>query len=190
MSATRLPRVRRADYYRTPAWCVRAIVPALDVHANGLAGVIDPCAGDGAILEACGDEWEAPRVGLELDAERAAAARAKGLEVETRDALGPDPWPVGARSIVLNPPYSQAESFVRRALEEVGAGGCVAALLRLAWLEGLKRVAFHREHPANVYVLPRRPSFTPPGTDATAYAWFVWSSRAPGGTWSILGGGA
>lgn len=32
-------------------------------------------------------------------------------------------------------------------------------LLCLAWLSSLDRVAFHKKHPSDVYVLDRRPSF-------------------------------
>lgn len=41
--------------------------------------------------------------------------------------------------IVSNPPYSEAEKFVRKALDTVPAGGKVAMLLRLLFLEGQKK---------------------------------------------------
>ena len=45
MSATNRSNVRVAsDFYATPAWCTRAILPHLPVTS-----VLDPCAGDGAI---------------------------------------------------------------------------------------------------------------------------------------------
>lgn len=168
---------------------MRAILPVVD-GPFGARGIFDPCAGDGALLRACGESWPVPPGGLEADAQRAQDARASGLAVETRDALESASWGLQGRAVVMNPPFSQAEAFVRRALVEARATApdwCVAALLRLAWLEGLRRAPFHREHPANVHVLARRPSFTGGGTDSTAYAWFVWGP-GPGGRWSILGG--
>jgi hypothetical protein len=49
-------------------------------------------------------------------------------------------------------------------------------LLRLAFLESRRRVAFWRANPlARLYVLARRPSFVGTGTDMAAYAWFGWN---------------
>lgn len=51
-------------------------------------------------------------------------------------------------------------------------------LLRLAFLESKKRCDFWQKHPVSkLYVLSERPSFTGAGTDATAYAWFVWNKE-------------
>jgi len=51
-------------------------------------------------------------------------------------------------------------------------------LLRLAFLESKKRKPFWDKHPVTqLYVLSERPSFTNKGTDATAYAWFIWSKH-------------
>jgi hypothetical protein len=48
-------------------------------------------------------------------------------------------------------------------------------LLRLAFLESKRRFNFWQQYPVNkLYILSQRPSFTGKGTDATAYAWFVW----------------
>jgi hypothetical protein len=63
--------------------------------------------------------------------------------------------------------------------------GTAAFLLRLNWLGGQARAAWHRANPCDVYVLPRRPSFTGKGTDATEYAWMVWGTGR-GGRWSVL----
>lgn len=172
------------DHYATPAWAVRAILPRLP-----MGSVIDPCAGEGKLLEVVREAWACQSiVGYELDAGRAAACQAGGFECEERDALSPAPWD-GCDVIITNPPYARADAFVERALTERAPGTWVAMLLRLNWLGGIKRSAFHREHPADVFVLPRRPSFTGGGTDATEYAWFVWA-KGGGGRWSILDVGA
>lgn len=39
-------------------------------------------------------------------------------------------------------------------------GGTAALLLRLNWLGSQERSAFHRAHPADIYLLPKRPEFT------------------------------
>jgi hypothetical protein len=89
--------------------------------------------------------------------------------------------------VITNPPYNRADAFVERALAERAPHPwtTVAMLLRLNWLGGMKRAAFHRRHTADVYVLPRRPSFTGGGTDATEYAWLVWRHHG-GGRWMVL----
>lgn len=178
MSATNRGAARRpGDFYATPAWVTRAILP----HLPAFATVLDPCAGEGAILREVGGGF-----GIERDFERVHRCHAQDIPCTHGDALASEAvW--GRFSVcVMNPPFSQAEAFVRRALAEAAPQrATVAALLRLAFLEGIARAPLHREHPADVYVLPRRPSFTGGGTDATAYAWFVWGPGR-GGRWSIL----
>jgi hypothetical protein len=38
--------------------------------------------------------------------------------------------------------------------------GTVALLLRLNWLGSQERAMFHREHPSDILLLPKRPEFT------------------------------
>jgi hypothetical protein len=153
------------DFYETPSWCVEAILPHLHCESSD---IIDPCAGEGAILRAV-DAWcrradDAGRdmkyeslSGIELDDGRAATARAAGLYVTTGDCLA-DPW--SADLVITNPPFSHAMEMVQRSMTIVAPRcGEVAMLLRLNWLASAKRAAFHREHPADVYILPTRPSF-------------------------------
>lgn len=145
------------DYYRTPTWCVDAIRD----YIPNVAEVCDPCAGDGAILDAFYEDSAVeppPLRALEIDPVLAAKIRPE-VTTTVRDALSPEPW--GARgNVVMNPPYSQAEAFVRRALAEVEPhGGCVFALLRLGFLESAERVDLHAEYPSHVYPLSVRPSF-------------------------------
>lgn len=74
--------------------------------------------------------------------------------------------------IIGNPPYRQAEAHIRHALASAPR---VAFLLRLAFLESVKRAPFWREHPAaSVHVFSKRPSFTGGSTDSAAYAFFRW----------------
>jgi predicted RNA methylase len=179
MSATARSDVRVPDdFYATPAWCVSAILPFLPA-----GDVLDPCAGTGGILGPASENGSAT-LGYEIDAGRVSLARARGLHVEARDALSVEAW-APARVILMNPPFSLASEFIDRALAEAGTTTWIAALLRLNWLAGIKRAAFHRAHPADLYVLPRRPSFTGHGTDACDYAWFVWR-RYSGGRWQVL----
>lgn len=50
MTATGRSDVRHPDdFYRTPAWLTRAVLPHLDLPAH--SHVLDPACGDGAILD-------------------------------------------------------------------------------------------------------------------------------------------
>lgn len=177
------------DFYETPAWCVHAILP----HLSKADCFIDLGCGTGAIMRAIAKYDDTAEIyGVEQNKERAKVARGlvftdDASEVFTDDALTRDFEHCEGATVVMNPPYGKglALAFVKRALEIVGTKGEVAALLRLNWLEGKARKAFHKEHPSDVYVLSRRPSFTGGGTDACAYAWFVWG-QGRGGEWAIL----
>ncbi|HSN20084.1 MAG TPA: class I SAM-dependent methyltransferase [Usitatibacter sp.] len=187
MSATNVPKAdgtlteRHADdAYMTPRWCIGAILP----HLGRAHRTLDPCCGDGAILDAFG---VGAAYGIEIDPGRESMARAKGHEVVCADALALPPtlWRRPDR-IVTNPPFALALPFLERALAEVAEGGTVAFLLRLAWMAGRKRAAFHRAHPSDVYVLSKRPSFTANGkSDSAEYAWFCFGPGR-GGRWSVL----
>jgi hypothetical protein len=88
-------------------------------------------------------------------------------------------------TVIMNPPFSLGLSFVEYALSHTRRGATIVALLRLAFLEGQGRAELHRKHPSDVYVLPKRPSFTGKGTDSSAYGWFVWGPGR-GGRWQVL----
>ena len=174
MSATGRSDVRRADdWYATPSWAVRAIWPKLAAFDTCL----DPCAGQGAILLALNELATMPRYyGIEIDEQRATiCAKQNGIGCLLTDALVLDWRRLGAFGqsdlIITNPPYSLAQEFLEKAL--VSGASQVCFLLRLNFLESKKRAAFWRSHPCDVWVLPKRPSFTSKGTDATGYAWFL-----------------
>lgn len=93
--------------------------------------------------------------------------------------------------IIGNPPYSQAEEFIRHAWSlTTWENGWIVFLLRLAMLEGQERggVLFEQSTPAlwrdlpptHISVLSARPSFTGNGvTDPrTAYGIFYWNKHS------------
>jgi hypothetical protein len=171
---------RRADdFYSTPAWVTRLIVPILFSHFHD-PDVLDPCAGNGAILSVC--ESNAGRLrGIEINSDRASECN---YPCFIGNALGPESW--GKPDLIItNPPYSLALPFIERAIAEMAPCGIAAFLTRLNFLGSQKRAAFHKKHPADIYVLSQRPSFTGGGTDATEYCWMVWGTG--GGRWSMLG---
>lgn len=160
MSATGRSDVRRADdHYVTPAWCVDALWPKLGAYDTCL----DPCAGEGKILLALQERASSPTYrGIEIDEERAVlCATQNGFGCVHDDALDVA-WhtPVFEKPydlIVTNPPYSLALAFLQKAI--VSGAREIAMLLRLNFLSSGKRAKFWREHPCDVLVLPKRPSF-------------------------------
>ena len=206
---------RKADYYATPAWATRALLSRLwPVDASRHVGhgplqVYDPGAGDGAILREVHaynvmSRQQRPDVSLSalrgMDVRQAAVDEclAQGFAVGLGDFLTDSkPLPPGVK-IVGNPPYggrdNLAQRFVARALQVQQPGGWVWMLLRLMWINDgqatHKRVTWLRETVGmpRVLALPRRPSFTGMGSDATTYAWCGWRAgeRLTVGTFEIL----
>jgi SAM-dependent methyltransferase len=173
------------EYFETPAWATRSILHQLPKRCRYL----DVGCGTGAIGSVVAHEgtpWGMVS-GIEIDPVLAAKASEVGLCVETGDFLE---MPVSewqdTQVIISNPPYSLALEFLRKSLEIVIPNmGTVAMILRLPFLAAQLRAQFHKDHPSDIFVLPRRPSFTGKGTDATDYAWFVWGPGR-GNRWSIL----
>lgn len=161
------PAVKRQyEVYRTPAWCVQAIAPHL------IAGsIVDPCAGDGAIQTA----WprEARWTLCDIRPDCAPAMQVYDPRAHVGNALDWIP-PESYDACVMNPPFTLALDFVQWGMLHARK---VCVLLRLNWLASRKRRDFLREHTPDVYVLSKRPSFTPDGkTDGTDYAWMIWGS--------------
>jgi hypothetical protein len=173
------------DYYPTPR---SAITPILS-HLPSMRTVCDPACGIGEIFDVLG-----PRVrcfGIELDEARAARGAELGGETQQRTVARGNalrmPWPK-TDGYIYNPPFADAEAFVRKGLAEKHPRATIAVLLRLTFQEPtdpdpkrqlLGRAELHRSHPPDVYILPERPRFSvnrhgKPGTDSVTAAWFVY----------------
>lgn len=162
------------DFFPTPPDVTRAFIEACPLP-DGLW--CEPAVGDGHIISAVGkrEAWATFDI-------RPVPAPALSNYHAIGDFLQHDER-CRFTTIITNPPFYLAEEFVRKALR---CADHVAMLLRLAFLESRKREQFHVEHPADVYVLSRRPSFLANGaTDSCAYGWFVWGPDR-GGRWQIL----
>jgi hypothetical protein len=173
------------DYFFTPAWTTRAILHQLPKRCRYL----DAGCGSGAIGSVVAAEGVPAGMvyGYELNSELADKASLAGLVVETGDFLQAplQEWE-DIQVIISNPPYSLAMEFLKKSLEIVKPNmGTVAMILRLPFLATQGRAQFHKDNPSDIYILPRRPSFTGKGTDATDYGWFVWGPGR-GNHWSIL----
>ena len=167
---------RENDFYETPAWCVdRLLEYIVDQNSFDMLDLgrserwLDPAVGTGALPRAVGKhcdwvDWTT----MDIDPKREATCHGDFLKVK----VSPNTYDV----CFMNPPYSQAEAFVRKALS---CSANVFALMRLAWISSAKHHQFFRENMPDVYVLPNRPSFTGDGkSDSADYAWFVWWESA------------
>lgn len=159
------------DFYPTPAPATWALL-----RAEQFGPVIwEPACGDGAIskvLTAAGHEV----ISTDLNDMGFGEPRIDFL-MEQR-LLAPH--------IITNPPFKNAEAFVRKALD-LGADK-VAMLLRLAWLEGSERKCLFESTPlARVHVASRRLQMLRGGKmekagggSMIAFAWFVWDRSHTG----------
>lgn len=182
-------KARKDGNYATPIWAVRAVLPHLPMAKR----ILDPCAGSGNILSAISEYYgdrDKPDVlaGIEMDAARAQKC---ALIDRVTDCVHANALPAGVEwnkpeLIVMNPPFSLAEIFVRRALNAVVPNGTVAVLLRMAFAAGISRKAFwtgSANKVADMAVLARRPSFDKINKathDSADYAWFIFGPQATG----------
>jgi hypothetical protein len=177
---TRKPR-QKDDFYSTPLAVIDSILPHLPLGRD----ILEPAAGDGAILQrlrARGVQRER-LTAIELDRDRSLECDryARTLRGDALDMS----WAT-ASLVITNPPFKLAQRFVEKALACVEeTGGTVAMLLRLTFLESRERIALHNNYPADVYILPSRPKFVHGKTDMVTSAWFVWGPSR-GGHWGIL----
>lgn len=152
------------DFYPTPPEATRALL-----DREGFMGEIwEPACGDGAISRVLEDAGYTV-VSTDL-VDRGYGENRVDFLME-RNLLAPN--------IVTNPPFKNAEAFVRKSLD-LGAVK-VAMLFRLAWLEGSGRKKLFESTPlARVYVASRRLRMSRGGLDENggggmiAFAWFVW----------------
>ena len=83
--------------------------------------------------------------------------------------------------IVTNPPFSKSTEFVYKAMDLLEDGRKLALLLRIQFLESVKRKTLFEQHPPkHIYVFSRtircarNGDFEHATGNASTYAWFVW----------------
>jgi hypothetical protein len=212
MSATNRGSKRSEnDYYSTPPWAVDIILPHLNIDINSSRGILSPAAGKGEIISRIVNKYGFNSVfveGLEIDQERALEAQKTCIgAVLCCDALVQmKKW--GTRTdlqlIIDNPPYLLVDDYAKCCLELAGYGTSeynnttVALLTNVSFLFGIGREKFWKKYPADLYLLPKRPSFFSKWTwndkkkklvkvsnDATNYVWVVWNNNSSG-KWTRL----
>jgi hypothetical protein len=177
------------DNYETPEWVVDALFKHLAVVIPKPKVVLEPCAGRGAVIKVIQRYYpEANFIGVEPDASRCAKLRDLEntcvRESSFEACLAQDPS-LNPDLVITNPPYSQSNKLVPLFVNAF-PHATVAILLRLNWLGAAKRKEFHQSNPAQILILPQRPSFDGVGTDATEYAWYLYNKYAKAGQWQML----
>lgn len=153
------------DFYRTPAYATEALLQREIFNGT----IWEPACGDGAISRLL------PACPLSTDLIDRGYGK-PGIDFLTTLRR--------VNHVVTNPPYKLAQAFVEHALE--CADRKVAMLLKLNFLEGIRRYGFFQRTPLRtVYVFSKRLSFDKGdeksgGKGLLAYAWFVWEQQYRG----------
>jgi len=176
------------DYYPTPLeLCVEALRTAhFCTPLRKRMTILDPGCGTGVWGQAARIVWpDCWLVGIDIDPDRLALAEDTGVYGELIQSRFSAVTMVPSFDLVIgNPPYSEAEMFIKRAvgmLSDRARPGSVLFLLRLAFAESQRRYQQMYSNglkPFRIASLVERPSFTGDGkTDATAYALFEWCPK-------------
>lgn len=176
------------DNYPTPvadaSRIVKHLVDTFDIDPT-VTTVLDPACGEGNLHRALLENGflRENLSGIEID-DALADKNSRASYILCSDAL--KVWWPTVSMIFMNPPYSHAMEFVRKAMDHAkNHGTIVVALLRLSFLGSQKRAAFHQEYPAHVIVLKKRMKFVGNATDTTDHAVLVWDGIHRG-TWEVL----
>ena len=155
------------DLYETPP----AAVEMLLRHVPLQGPVLKPSAGRGAIVR------ELRKSGLEVHASDLHDHQAEpALGIETGvDFLSMTT--TACNSIVMNPPFRDAEAHIRHALQLLPDGGTLAALLRMTWIAAKARTDLLKQ--CHATIIAGRLKMLPPGardrghSGTTDFAWFI-----------------
>ena len=168
---------REYDFYPTPGWCVDRLLEYYSPPGNVW---LEPCAGDGAIIEACNRHWTDVRwiandIRVQCIDQLAQIPSLRSDDIYCSDIsrfrINSSSY-VTLHAIISNPPFKQALPIIKHCLTLAPE---VCMLLRLCFLSSDGRGEWIQENTPDVYVLPNRPSFTGDGkTDGQDYAWMVW----------------
>ena len=177
--------INEKDYYVTPYNVVRSIVGELDRMGFIGGNVLDPAAGGNE------ESYLLNEYGMPYAEE---IEKLTGNHVDTIDirnnskaefkmdylSIDADKWK-RYDLIITNPPFSLAEEYVRKSMELLKEWGVLCLLLRLNFLEGLKRKELFDEFPPSYIFVHRKrmcfrgnAKYLKAGTDSIAYAHFVW----------------
>jgi hypothetical protein len=200
------------DFYPTPSWCVKSFLRQrghLHYLQNPALRWLEPCAGDGAIIQAVNEFYGTPRLwtAVELQGEAYkpldilySAGQLGAFSIDDFLSSVSSPgwlkWHGPFDVVFTNPPYGPlkkgdpalAELFVRKALEYAPL---VVMLLRQGFLGTAERSNrwLRTNMPRYCNILPERPKFRTgerPGINPkTGKPWGKWGTDACEYAWMI-----
>lgn len=140
----------------------------------------EPCAGDGAIIQAAADKgfrpyWWANELRPEtLPILERVNARGINWIGDILDPVTSLPTRRDVTVVITNPPYRIAWEVLHKMLHEFPKAHIVL-LLRVNFIASQIRHGFMSQYMPDLYVLPNRPGFKGWGkTDSPEYGWFHW----------------
>jgi hypothetical protein len=188
---------RKGDFYETPLDTIEAAIPVWDrVLPGGLKAstrVIDPGAGHGRYpraLEKAG-VFRSNIFAVEKDPRRTGVLRKLGYKAYCSDFLLWQPRLLhhsheytGVDLVTTNPAFSIIRPLVEHALTLNPLA--VVLLVPLNFVASKGRKDWHISKKPDMFVLPKRPSFTGDGkTDSNEYVYMVWA-KGTQGLWRLL----
>lgn len=162
MSSTNRGTIRKVnDFYPTP----RATIESLLSHHEIKYPVLEPCAGEGAIIRLLKQDEIIFRNDIDMSFDNT-------YHLDAGKQWSPE-WQ-GIKTVITNPPFNIALSVIQNALEHIDEGTEIIMLLRLNFLGAQNRKPFWDNNPpSKIFILSHRPRFYG-GGDSPEYAWFVW----------------
>ncbi len=154
------------EAYPTPGWCTRRMLEASpwarheDLFTPSNMRILEPCAGDGAIVRELRSEYPEARIDA-IEIRNVGLIEGATHSIYGVDAIGQCERWLTADLVLTNPPFSLWQEFARRGL--ACARWC-ALLLRIGAIAHLQtdedRQAGRPGLPTpSLYVLPNRPQF-------------------------------
>ena len=154
---------RASDDYPTPGPVVDAFLDRIDWFR--VRSFLEPCAGDGAIIDRAAARMTSPRQlvrGVELRHGGPGFIRADYLELPQLGVSLEHPHTIAGPHLdafdlaITNPPFNLAGQFLEKLLRECVT---VCLLLRASWPAGPRSALLRLIPPTHVYYLESRPAF-------------------------------
>lgn len=160
---------KERDLYETPAWVTCELVKHLPQLP--MPGIWEPACGSGKMVAALND--------------CALGFVVTGTDiVDGKDFLKSQELPQDCGAIITNPPYTDADLFIKHALNLIHPRGVVAMLLRTDFDHAKGRMALFSGCPAfsKKLVLTRRIRWFEDSTGSPSFnhAWFIWDWQHKG----------
>lgn len=181
------------DFYATPLKCTLSLLAIPEIYElfdSCDSRILEPCAGDGAIIHALSQVLYM-KLYTAIDIMPINACKLEAFAYASREyirVLAPMSFlnydtREGHKICITNPPFTIWEDICKHSLKQ---SEHTFLLLRLGVLGSQKRYKFWQECKPDIYILSYRPSFTNDGkTDSDYYAWFHFHPNESG-KWQVI----